>query len=293
MKNNVLGLPGLLSEMKQAASGWVRRYRKKRVARNLPFAGYPTPRSGIKYVDLLDDEDLKELNSLLDWNCFIADGRGRRFGLAAWGNKRIAPQVIPDPRITRMHERFDLHDKHVLEIGCFEGVHTLGLLGYAQRVTAVDARIDNVVKAIVRCSLSGHAPSIFKCDIESAETDTTLLQADLLHHVGVLYHLRDPVTHLLSLGRYIGKGLMLDTHYCLPEHVTGSYNAGGKSYLYQHYLEYGKKEVFSGMYDHSKWLLLDDIVACLKQTGFDKVEVVETRQERNGPRVLLFAERTA
>ena len=85
---------------------------------------------------------------------------------------------------------------------------------------------------------------------------------------------------------------MLDTHYCVAGEATKSYFVNGKEYAYMHYMEHGKKEAFSGMYDHSKWLLLDDIISCLKATGFDQVEIIEKRDERNGHRVLLFAERT-
>ena len=45
------------------------------------------------------------------------------------------------------------------------------------------------------------------------------------------------------------------------------------------------------MYDHSKWLRLDDIVTILRIAGFEKVDILETRRERNGPRALLIAER--
>ena len=132
---------------------------------------------------------------------------------------------------------------------------------------------------------------MFKYDIESIPSDVSLLQADLVHHVGVLYHLKNPVGHLLDLGRYIKTGVMLDTHFCLPAEATEVYSVAGREYAYKRYLEYGKKEAFSGMYDHSKWLLLEDIVGCLKTAGFGKVEIIEKRDERNGPRVLLFAER--
>lgn len=270
---------------------FLRKYRKRRLAYKLPLKGYTRSASIIKYVDILNDEELTELNNMLDWNCFTSDSQGRRFGMAAWGSKRDTPETIPDRRIAMMHDRFGLTDKHVLEVGCFEGIHSLGLLRYARKVTAVDARMDHVVKTIVRCAMFGYSPTVFKYDIELIPSDISLLRADLIHHVGVLYHLRNPVGHLIDLGRYIESGVMLDTHYCLPGETTGTYPAQGKEYAYKHYLEYGKREAFSGMYDHSKWLLLDDIVASLQEAGFARVEIIEERKERNGPRVLLFAER--
>ena len=255
----------------------------------VPFKGYEENRYETPYVDPLSDEDLAELNRLLKWRCFTADARGRRFGDAAWAGKRCEPQTIPDPKIVLMHERFGLSDKHVLEVGCFEGVHTIGLSMFARRVTAIDARMENVVKTIVRCALFGHHPVVFKHDVEARDADLGRLRADLAHHVGVLYHLKDPVQHLLDLGTITGRGLMLDTHYAEDAEAVESYEAAGRAYRYKKYFEGGQADPFSGMYDHAKWLRLDDIAAALNEAGFAEVEIVEKRQERNGPRVLLFA----
>ena len=115
--------------------------------------------------------------------------------------------------------------------------------------------------------------------------------ADLCHHVGVLYHLDDPVGHLRSLGGSISRGLMLDTHYAREQDVSGEYESRGRRFRFRRYDERGREDVFSGMRRHSKWLLLDDIEAVLRGAGFGTVEIAETRDERNGPRVLLFAER--
>lgn len=276
-----------LSSFKSQVLGSIRKLQKKRLSKKLPLSGYiPGIRS---HIDNLQDEVLQDLNKLLDWNSFITDAKGRRFGMVAWGSKRIEPQQIPDHRIVLMHEKFDLSGQHVLEVGCFEGVHTLGLLQFTDKVTAVDSRIDHVVKTMVRCGMHNKSPVVFQVNIESADINYSQLHCDYLHHVGVLYHLKDPVTHLLSLNKFVKKGIMLDTHYALDEEADCSYHIDGQQYPYKWYMEYGKKESFSGMYDHSKWLTLGDITNCLKTAGFSKVEVIEKRDERNGPRVLLFA----
>lgn len=254
----------------------------------VPFDGYENGNQ-INLVDALSDPDLKELNSLLDWKCFVVDGRGRRFGDAAWQTKRCEPQAIPDPRILLMNDWFDLSDKQVLEVGCFEGIHTVALAQLARRVTAIDARIENVVKTIVRCAFFELHPTVFKCDIEAKPLDLDRLAADVIHHVGVLYHLRDPVAHLLDLKHFIRLGVMLDTHYARPEEATEVCETAGRSFRYKKYQEFGAKDPFSGMYDHSKWLLLEDIIWALNAAGFGRVEVIERREERNGPRVLLVA----
>jgi tRNA (mo5U34)-methyltransferase len=84
---------------------------------------------------------------------------------------------------------------------------------------------------------------------------------------------------------------MLDTHYALESDAGSTYVGGGGEYRYKRYHEYGLRDPFSGLYDHSKWLRLDDIVSILRGAGFGTVDIVELREERNGPRVLLFADK--
>jgi tRNA (mo5U34)-methyltransferase len=252
---------------------------------------YAEGRTPGRFVDLLAEDDLNRLNGLLPWRCFTVDSQGRPFGGAAWHGKRVSPEPIPDRRIELFHKRFDLSDKHVLEIGCFEGVHTIALCQLADRVTAVDSRVENVVKTLVRCAFFDERPRVFTFDVEADEHGDELLQADLCHHVGVLYHLADPVSHLRRLSTWISRGLMLDTHYAHEEDAGDEYEVEGQVFRYRRYDEIGRGDVFSGMRPTSKWLLLDDIVDILRTAGFATVEIAETREERNGARVLLLAER--
>ena len=255
------------------------------------FDGFENNKVETKYVDYLSDEDLKELNQILRWNCFTADSRGRRFGRRAWSGKRETPQIIPDIRIVQMNNEFNLADKHLLEIGCFEGIHTIGLSRYAAKVTAIDSRIENVVKTIVRCAMFGCHPTVFKCDLENPSDVLRLPEVDLLHHVGVLYHLVDPVTHILDLGRYVKHGIMLDTHVARPGEATLSYTVGDRSFKYRKLNEGGKAEVFSGMGSHAKWLTLKSLISLLEEAGFTNTRVLEERDERNGARVLILGKR--
>jgi 2-polyprenyl-3-methyl-5-hydroxy-6-metoxy-1,4-benzoquinol methylase len=265
----------------------------RRLQRRSLRTRYSEGRTGASFVERLTDEDLERLNELLPWRCFTVDCTGRPFGGAAWRGKRVMPESIPDRRIELLQERFDLSDKHVLEIGCFEGIHTIALCRLAERVTAIDARVENVVKTVVRCAFFDERPRVLLYDVESEEDSDHLMHSDVCHHVGVLYHLEDPITHLRRLGRWISRGLMLDTHYAREEDVTDEYQVGGERFRFRSYKELGRADVFSGMRLTSKWLRLDDIERVLRESGFDSVEIVETRAERNGPRVLLFAERSS
>lgn len=257
----------------------------------LPVDGYPPSTTPIPALDRLSDDDLQQLNSLLKWNCFTVDSRGRRFGDCARAGKREVPETIPDRRIGLFDQEFGLHNKQVLEVGCFEGVHTIGLAQAGAQVTAVDARMENVVKATLRCQFYGLSPDIRRCDVEIAQELQPLPEVDLLHHVGVLYHLVDPVRHLQAIAPKVRTGLMLDTHVATPEAARDVLSTGGRQLRCQRYAEGGVGEVFSGMYDHAAWLVLDDLLGLLVELGFKHTRVHEQRAERNGPRVLVFARR--
>ena len=257
----------------------------------LPSAGFPPAPDAVPLLDRLDDAQLAELNGLLPWRGFTVDGLGRRFGDRAWPGKRDEPQPVPPRYVTMAAEQFDLAGKHVFEVGCFEGIHTIGLCRVAGRVTAVDSRVANVVKTIVRAAFYGARPDVFVCDVEAWDDDQALT-ADVWHHVGVLYHLRDPVRHLLRLGTLCREGLLLDTHVADEATATESMTVDGRDYRYRRYAEGGAADHFSGAYDHAKWLLLADVVGLLERAGFARVDVLDERAQRNGPRVTLVARRS-
>jgi tRNA (mo5U34)-methyltransferase len=232
-----------------------------------------------RFVDHLDDEDLEMLNDLLPWRCFTLDSRGRRFGKAASDKKRSTPQIIPDRRIVELDRRLPLAGLDVLEIGCFEGIHTIALGQRGARVTAIDSRIENVVKTIVRTWTFGLHVTAFKCDVERDDDFALVPEVDVCHHVGVLYHLKDPVAHLQRILPRTRKMVMLDTHVAGDDDATRTYEVGGRSYAYRHFTEGGRKDAFSGMYDHAKWLPVEVLTGLLREQGFADVDVAEVHVE--------------
>lgn len=239
-------------------------------------------------LNQLGDDDLSRLNNILPWKCFTVDSKGRKFGKEAWAGKRSDPQVIPDERIIKLNNIFNLQDKTVLEIGSFEGVHTIGLSMYGAKVTAVDSRIENVVKTIVRCGMYSFTPICYVCNVEDENDFENLPIYDVIHHVGVLYHLRDPIDHLIKIKSKAKNGMLLDTHYATHEILNGEYTSNGKTYKYYRHDEGGRDEVFSGMHDHAKWLLLQDIIDLLLAAGFKKFTIEKNELQRNGPRACIY-----
>jgi tRNA (mo5U34)-methyltransferase len=186
-----------------------------------------------------------------------------------------------------------LSDKRVLEVGCFEGIHTVGLLLRSKGVVAVDARLENVVKTIVRCALFDLHPTVYQHDLDDPGARPGLRRTDVMHHVGVLYHLTDPIGHLRRVAPLVSHAILLDTHFASPEGALGEDVGGVRTYRFKRQPEGGRADVFSGMGRDSKWLLLSDIEELLRELGFERTLHREIRQERNGPRVLLVVRRGA
>lgn len=256
----------------------------------IPLYGHECPHE-IPGIEVLSDAELEELNGLLPWKAFVADSRGRRFGRPASAIKRNKPGIVPDPRIIELDRRFGLSDKVVLEIGCFEGIHTVGLARFAQHVIACDSRLSNVTKAAVRCAMYQVHATLFTWDVEKELPKGQSIDCDVLHHVGVLYHLLDPIAHLEVILPKVRVGLLLDTHYSPDAEATETYMAGGREFAFRRYREKNLTDPFSGMYSFARWLRLPDLVSFLRSQGFSKVEVPKDRAERFGMRCGIYAER--
>lgn len=244
-------------------------------------------------VDHLDDEELSELNAMLDWSAWVRDRSGRAFGAPFSATKRAGPDALPDRRIVELNSMVPLADKTVLEVGCFEGIHTAALCNFAGHVKACDARVSLLAKTAVRCAFLGCRPELFLWNVESEIPDGRDVSCDVLHHVGVLYHLKDPVAHLQRILPQVRKAIMLDTHVASEERATQDLYVGRSHYRVQRYREHGLADPFSGVYDHAHWLLHQDILALLASEGFSEIAVDRLRQERNGPRVMIIAKRPA
>lgn len=242
-------------------------------------------------LSLLSDAQLRDLNTLLPWGAMTADQHGRLLGSPWRHDKRSAVHGLIDGRQRRFSQAHDLTGRHVLELGCFEGIHTLGLILLGARVTAVDGRVENVIKTLARLWAYGRSASVIAWDLEEAPPPHLPAEWDVLHHIGVLYHLSNPVEHLDAVLPRTRGAALLDTHVAAgPEEAKASYEVGGQMFRYRHKREPDAGESpFAGMRDHSKYLLLEDLVERFRHHGFSRVEVVEDRLERKGRRVTIWA----
>jgi hypothetical protein len=256
----------------------------------LPLSGHLTEQVKILELERWSDAALTELNSLLPWRAYVVDSKGRRFGNRASTKKRAIPQGVPDRRTSILNNLCPLGDKSVLEVGCFEGIHTVGLCRAAAKVVAIDSRVENVIKTIVRTNMFGCYPKVMLCDLENVPTEMNAeLACDVVHHIGVLYHLSDPVGHLHFLNSITSESIFLDTHVAPQTAKPMTYESHGKTYRYHYFNESGYADAFSGMKDHSKWLFEEDLFGACRDAGFQYTEKIEHRDERNGPRILMYA----
>ena len=223
------------------------------LAGKLPLHGFDR-RTSIPVIENMTDAKLEEINEMLPWSAYVVDSQGRRFGNQASDAKRNNPSPVPDPRIALLNERIPLAGKSVLEVGCFEGIHTVALAQYGAEVWGCDARIVNVVKSSVRCAFFQELAKFFVWDVEEPLPGNQARDWDVLHHIGVLYHLLNPVGHLQEIAPRIRKAILLDTHVSQPEMATLTSESGGFSYRYRERREIGYDCVFAGTMPTARWL---------------------------------------
>lgn len=160
----------------------------------------------------LSDQQLEDLQDAIAWETAMRLSDGRVLGRPG---KRGTISEPGDFRVRALESKLGLADKRVLELGCHEGIHTVQLASVAGEVVGVEVRPKNVVGALTR---------LFVHDVRNARIvlgDVRDLEAsfgtfDVLFHVGVLYHLLDPVEHLYRVAP-MADAILLDTHYETPE----------------------------------------------------------------------------
>ena len=236
----------------------------------------------------LSDSSLQEINQRLDWHSAIKLPDDRILG-SLTRSKRNQPENIPDYRVKRLDETLDLKDKTVLEVGCFEGAHTLSFLEYTDKVTAIDVRPSNVINTLMRLSVMGKKANVFVANVE--DLNKQLNCYDVLFHCGVLYHLVDPVSHMKNL-KGMAKYILLDTHIASEDQSTTEEEFDGKVYEVMKYSEGSWADPFSGKDSHASWLTEECLREVIEDSGYSICEEWEKRKERNGTRICWLLKQT-
>ena len=136
----------------------------------------------------------------------------------AWSSAGAAEQTWhAKDSVQALARRIPLRGIRVLDLGCLEGVHSIGLALAGARVTAVDARIENVAKTLVRAWVSGVTANVdvHLVDVEREDLVDRLGDAgitgpfDLIFHRELLHHLTEPQSHLRRLAPLSFSGVPL------------------------------------------------------------------------------------
>lgn len=235
----------------------------------------------------LTDRQIDYVNALLPWSSFVIDAEGRLYGNRYTATKRAAPATLRDRRIDHLASLLDRpHLLSVAEYGCFEGNHTSQLCKIFAAVIAIDGRIENCIKTLVRCWLVGAQPDVQCINLE--QSDTKLPFSDVCHHVGVLYHLTRPAQHLDEVLARTRVGMLLDTQIARPADCNTEVEVLGRMLAAYRYREPDVGFApFAGMEDHAIWLTFDTICKIAESRGFSVVDS-QQREERNGARASFY-----
>ena len=222
-------------------------------------------------IDTLTTEDMAKINGVVRWKSSSPVSGNRILG------SPVGPHYdIKDWRVDALDKRLPLFGKTVVELGCYEGGITVALGRKGALVTAVEGQAENIVNAMVRCGLHGIKAEWVLADVESAWKRPV---ADVYFHVGVLYHLWDPLPDLRKSVEAAQEAILLDTHYAKA--VAEPY---GQTRCEIHGEDPAPK---NGLHQKSRWLSLGTLADEVGR-GFEKIDVLSERIERNGPRVTIL-----
>jgi tRNA (mo5U34)-methyltransferase len=232
------------------------------------------------------DEQLAEFQKAHAWSTARPIPDGRMLGAGKADTSRV------DARVEAVRERFG-EGLRVLEIGACEAQHTVLLAPFCREVVALEVRPKNVAGALIR-QLVNEVTNVRNVVMDVRDVTAAMGRFDLVFHVGVLYHLMNPVEHLIQIGRLDTSALLLDTHYAttdLKKFPDRKIVQDGVTWRTKLYRERGWSDAFSGVEAESAWLYRDDLLSLISAIGFPQIEILRDEVERNGPRIGLLARR--
>jgi SAM-dependent methyltransferase len=170
----------------------------------------------------------------------------------------------------------------VLELGSLEGGHSLPLAIRGYKVTAVEAREENLRRAkYVRRLLNVRHVKFVHADLERTPL-TSFGRFDCVLCAGLLYHLPEP-WRLIDELPSCAPATLIRTHYASSAEVEVNGLQGSW------YTEGARDEPLAGLSPKSFWLTLPSMLGRLEQAGFRHVEIVGFPEHSSGPLVTIFA----
>jgi hypothetical protein len=204
---------------------------------------------------------------------------------------------IEDERLKYIAYFLDVRDQRVLEIGPFEGYHSVVLekMGVRENIS-IESRPENLRRcARIKEKYQLSHTQFLQYDLErlyrGEDIPSFSGQFDLVFCLGVLYHLPDPGSGLRWM-RSKSSTLFLGTHYATRrkrmKNITYSYE--GRSYRGQELVEGGISDPISGMSAKSTWLYEDDLLRLLQDVGYSRISVLGKDIQNHSDHITLLAE---
>ena len=204
---------------------------------------------------------------------------------------------IEDERLKYIAYFLDVRDQRILEIGPFEGYHSVVLekMGVRENI-AIESRADNLSKCQrIKEKYHLNHTQFLQYDLErlyrGEEIPSFSGPFDLVFCLGVLYHLPDPGRGLEWM-RSQSSTLFVGTHYATPRNRMKSitYSYGGKSYRGQERPEPGIACPIAGMSPTSLWLYEDDLLRLIHDVGYSRIWVLGKDIQNHTDHITLLAE---
>jgi SAM-dependent methyltransferase len=151
----------------------------------------------------------------------------------------------------------------VADLGCLEGGHTAAFAQAGYDATGFEVRAENYLCCqLVENRLALPNLRYVRADVRDvvAKPDTW----DAVFCCGLLYHLENPVAFLRQVGRITQRLLIVQTHYSTRPDAEHEGHRG-------HWYEEGNGRWASWKNPRSFWLTRQDLLAVLRDAGFDLV----------------------
>jgi SAM-dependent methyltransferase len=227
-------------------------------------------------------------------------------GLPGTGHAPLAE----DARIAWLRARLDLAGLRALELGSFEGGHSLQLHAAGARVLGVEAHTEHFLKALVVKNALGLDGAQFLLGDFTAFLRADTRTFDLILACGVLYHMTNPAELIALCAARSPRLFLWSVVYddaVVPDRVRPrisgprtlshdgfEYRAFEHRYAAEGGRALSEKGVFcGGTESFSTWLELPELLRVLGHYGYRVVDQQTNRapNPRHGRNVLLLAER--
>jgi hypothetical protein len=200
----------------------------------------------------------------------MSDIRARFDALGEWYTRyEIAGEVVggensyADDYRTELFFSWFGRPRTILELGSFEGGHSLTLAGppFVERLLGLEGRAENIARSTLAVDLLGRGNVEFQqADLDADGALAGLDRFDAVFCAGLLYHLANPSRLLGAIGGLTDR-LFLDTHY-----ATEELDVDGRLGSWFH--ELGPEHPLSGLTAESAWLTLPSLICAVNDAGF-------------------------